>query len=141
MRAVIDTNVLVSGLLWRGPPHRLIEQVRRGNLILVSSPALLDELADVLQRPKFRAILARSKVAPPSLLSEMRRLAEIVEPHGAVSVSRDPDDDVVLALAAAAQADIIISGDHDLLTLQSYRDIRIVDPATAIARIGRVART
>jgi predicted nucleic acid-binding protein len=48
VRAVVDTNVLLAGLLWRGPPHALLEQVRAGTVSLVSSPALLAELADVI---------------------------------------------------------------------------------------------
>jgi putative PIN family toxin of toxin-antitoxin system len=64
VRAVIDTNVLLSGLLWHGTPHLLIEQVRAGTLTLVSSPALLAELAEVIARAKFVAILARSNTDP-----------------------------------------------------------------------------
>ena len=67
MRAVIDTNVLLSALLWRGPPHALLEQVRNGTVTLLSSPALLAELAEVIARTKFNVILAlcivRSKSA------------------------------------------------------------------------------
>ena len=51
MRAVVDTNVLLSGLLWRGTPHRLIEEVRAGALTLLTSPALLAELGEVIRRP------------------------------------------------------------------------------------------
>ena len=51
MRAVIDTNVLVSGLLWHGIPHRLIEQIRAGTLTLIASSALLAELDEVIRRP------------------------------------------------------------------------------------------
>jgi uncharacterized protein len=57
VRAVIDTNVLLSGLLWRGAPHRLIEAVRAGALTLITSPALLAELGEVVHRPKFHTIL------------------------------------------------------------------------------------
>ena len=58
MRAVLDTNVVVAALLWRGPPHVLLEKVRDGDLLLVSSATLLAELADVLGRDKFAAVLA-----------------------------------------------------------------------------------
>ena len=54
MRAVIDTNVLLSGLFWRGAPYRLLEQVRAGAIMLISSPELLVELDEVIRRPKFR---------------------------------------------------------------------------------------
>jgi putative PIN family toxin of toxin-antitoxin system len=51
VRAIIDTNVLLSGLLWHGPPHTLLDRVRDGTVTLISSPALLTELSDVLARP------------------------------------------------------------------------------------------
>ena len=137
MRTVIDTNVLLSGLLWRGAPHRLIEAVRVGALAFITSPALLAELGEVIHRPKFQTILARSRTDPEQVLGELRRLAEIIDPPPLpAQVSRDPDDDAVLALAAASQADLIISGDADLLVLGSYAGIPILQPAAAIARLS-----
>jgi putative PIN family toxin of toxin-antitoxin system len=136
VRAVLDTNVLLSGLFWRGAPHALIEQARDGALTLISSPSLLAELAEVINRPKFRAILDRSNTDPERTLAELRRLVEIIDPPSLpVPTSRDPSDDAVLALAAGAQVDLIISGDADLLTLGSYAGIPIVNPAEAIIRI------
>ena len=137
MRAVIDTNVLLSGLLWHGAPHTLIEHVRDGTLSLISSPALLAELTDVINRPKFQAIVTRSGIVPDRLLSELRQLAEIIDPPPLVApVSRDPDDDAILALAIAVQADLVVSGDRDLLALGSHAGIPIVDVSTALARIS-----
>jgi len=80
VRAVADTNVLLSGLFWRGRPHALLEQVRAGTLTLISSPALLAELAEVMNRPKFQAILVRSNTDSEQTLGELRRLAEIIDP-------------------------------------------------------------
>jgi putative PIN family toxin of toxin-antitoxin system len=80
VRAVVDTNVLLSGLFWRGRPHALMEQVRGGTLTLISSPALLAELAEVMNRPKFQLILARSNTDPDQPLGELRGLAEIIDP-------------------------------------------------------------
>ena len=81
VRAVVDTNVLLSGLFWRGRPHALMEQVRGGTLTLISSPALLAELAEVMNRPKFQLILARSSTDPDQTLGELRWLAEIIDPR------------------------------------------------------------
>ena len=135
MRVVLDTNVLLSGLLWHGPPHTLIERFREGTLFLVSSPALLAELAEVIARPQFAAILARSNTSPEHSLAELRALAEVIEPAPlAMPVCRNPDDDAVLALAIAARADLIVSGDRDLLDLQRFQDISIVTPAEALRR-------
>lgn len=104
---------------------------------MVSSPALIAELAGVITRPKFRAILARSGTDPERMLAEVRLLAEIVVPLPLLlPVSRDPDDDTVLALAVAAQPDLIISGDRDLLTLGTHAGIPIVTPAEALEKIN-----
>jgi uncharacterized protein len=133
VRVVIDTNVLVSGLLWHGAPHTLIEQARSGRFTIVSSSSLLDELVEVVGRRKFRAILLRSKSDPRRMVRELRRLAEIVEaPPLRKPARRDSDDDAVLAVAATAGADLIVSGDDDLLTLVTYNAIPIVDPAAAL---------
>ena len=138
MRAVLDTNVLLSGLLWRGTPHTLIEQFTTWGalLTLVSSPALLAELDEVIRRPKFQAALARSNTDPEQVLSKVWQLAEVIDPPPLPApVSHDPDDDAVLALAVAAQADLIVSGDRDLLALGRYQGVSIVDPAAALQRI------
>ncbi len=142
MRAVIDTNVLLSGLLWHGQPHMLLKHVRAGTLAMVSSPALLDELAEVIGRAKFDAILMRANTSREQALAEVRQLAEVVEPPPLPApVCRDPDDDEVLALALAAQVDLIVSGDDDLLVLQAFEGIPILTPAQAVQRIGSAGVT
>jgi len=90
-----------------------------------------------MNRPKFQVILVRSDTNSERMLGELRRLAEIIDPPPLPApVSRDPSDDAVLALAAVSQADLIITGDADLLTLGSHAGIPIIDPAEAINRIG-----
>ena len=137
MRVVIDTNVLIAGLLWHGSPHALLTQVRSGALGLVSSPALLVELADVLSRTKFDAVLTRTSTSRERLLAEVRQLTQVLDPPPlAQPVCRDPDDDKVLALALAARVELIVSGDRDLLVLQQFEGMPIVDPAQALQRVG-----
>ena len=103
---------------------------------LISSPALLAELADVIGRAKFDAILTRTNTSRERSLAELRRLAEIIEPPPLPRpVCRDPDDDKVLALALAAKVAFIVSGDKDLLSLSSFEGVPIVAPAEAIALI------
>ncbi len=80
MWAVIDTNVLLSGLLWRGAPHELLNHVRSGEFTLIGSPALLSELTDVISRAKFDAILIRTNTSRSRTLDELHRLAEVIEP-------------------------------------------------------------
>jgi putative PIN family toxin of toxin-antitoxin system len=136
VRAVIDSNVLISGLLWRGPPHQLLAHLADGTLSLVSSPALLAELLEVLKRPKFAKIVEEARVDLEALVNDVRFIAEVLDPPPLERpVSRDPDDDAVLSLAVHARADFIITGDADLLTLTAYAGIPILTPAQALAKI------
>ena len=142
MRAVIDTNVLIAAPLWRGPPHALLEQVRAGTVSMVSSPALLAELVDVIGRAKFDAILRRTNTSREHSLAEVRQLAEVIEPPPLPQpVCRDPDDDEVLALAIAAKVELIISGDNDLLSMKSFEGIPIIAPAEVVGLIGARGKT
>ncbi len=136
MRAVIGTNVLIAGLFWHGPPHALLTAVRTGTLRLVTSPALLAELADVLGRTKVTAILNRTRTTCEQVLAQIEQLAEIIAPPPLTQpVCRDPDDDQLLALARAAQVELIVSGDDDLLTLGSFEAILILSPAQALGLV------
>lgn len=122
MRIVIDTNVLLSGLLWHGAPHTLFNHARDGTVDLMMSQILMDELAEVITRQKFAAILQRTSSTPERILLELRTFAEMVTaPPLPQPVCRDPDDDTVLACALAAQADLIVSGDADYWCSNSFR--------------------
>lgn len=136
VRVILDINVVLSGLFWHDPPHTLLNRVRDGTLTLVSSPALLAELGEVIERPKFDVILEQSNTSRERSLVEIQTLAEVITPEPLpMPVCRDADDDAVLACALAAQADLIVSGDNDLLTLHAYQSIRIVNAATALAML------
>ena len=122
MRLVLDTNVLVAALVADGLCRDLVRRRVRDQELCTSEP-LLEELAVTLRR-KFGV-----RGADIPLLEEYRRRALVVEPAALpAAVSRDPDDDMVLATAIAAKADVIVSGDDDLLCLKSHRGIRILSP-------------
>ena len=126
MRIVADTNTVLSGLLWQGPPRQIIDQARAGTVTLHTSLVLLAELAEVIGRGKFTRRILRANLSAARLVEDYRRLAILVEPQPLPSpVSRDPDDDHVLACALAAEAALIVSGDDDLLSLGTFRDIPI----------------
>ena len=133
---MLDTNTVVSGLLWQGLPARLIDAAEAGRIELVSSTALLAELQGVLSRRKFVRQLARRGLDPADLFDGYAALAVHVMPAPLPQpVSRDPDDDKVLACAITAQADAIVSGDGDLLTLKSFQGIPILTAARAVEKI------
>ena len=126
MRIVCDTNVLVSGILFQGPPRRILDMVSRGDVTNNTSPDLLREADDVLSRPKFG--LRAEQVA--GIIALFRDTFEIVHPSRRFKVViADPDDDMVLEAAAAARADLIVSGDKHLLDLVEWNGIRILSPA------------
>lgn len=135
-RLVPDTNIVVSGLLWRGNPRRILDVARDGIIRLFTSPALLEELEDVLSREKFAARLAAANVTAQELVSGYSALATVInaEPIAPV-ILIDPDDDAVLACALAADAEIIVSGDSDLLDLKEHKEIRILTATEFLAEM------
>ena len=92
MRIVADTNTVLSGLLWQGPPRRLIDLGRERALTLCTSLTLLAELAEVIGRAKFAERVHAAGLSAATLVQDYARLAEIVEPAAlAEPVSRDKD--------------------------------------------------
>ena len=134
MKIVCDTNVLVSGILFRGHPRRILLLTAQGKLTNCTSLALLREAEAVLGRPKFG--LRPSQVA--GILAVFRETFELVHPGESVSaVVDDPADNRVLEAASAAAADRIVSGDRHLLRLKEWRGIRVLSPADCVAEVER----
>jgi putative PIN family toxin of toxin-antitoxin system len=136
VRVVLDTNVIVSGLIWGGEPRHLLDFARQNTITPYTSAVLLDELADVLARDKFAARLATRNLTPNGIVRGYAALARVIAaPIIARTVPDDPDDDAVIACALAAQADLIVSGDRDLLILHPYQNTAILKPSEAVKRI------
>ncbi len=101
--------------------------------MLFTSSVLLDELADVMERGKFSAMLASQGITPTFLMQRYGILTKLVKPQSIErTVLIDSDDDVVIATALAAQADIIATGDSDLLVPHPYQGIQILNAADAL---------
>jgi len=136
MRAVADTNTVISGLLWQGPPRQVLDAAREGRIELYTSAALLAELEEVLVREKFARRLELARISVRELVTGYAALANLVEPIAIPPViAEDPDDDAVLACAVAAQAETIASGDSHLLKLKDYQNIPILTAAEFLARL------
>lgn len=136
MRVVLDTNVIVSGLLWGGPPRRWLDLARQNTIVLYTSAVLLAELAEVLAREKFAIPLVAHGLTPNGILRGYAALAQTVAaPLIARTVPADADDDAVIACALAAKASLIVTGDRDLLVLHPFGEIAILNPTAALQRI------
>lgn len=139
MRLVADTNVLVSALLWRGLPHRLLIAMEAGRITLYTSPPLIKELHGVLSRPRLAARLVARQVTLEEVMAGYIRLAHVVLPAAlAPVILDDPDDDAVLACAVAAEASYIVSGDTHLLKLERFRSIHIVSVRTFVTEVLQI---
>jgi uncharacterized protein len=135
VRIVLDTNVVLSALLWRGTPYRLLEAIgQRSSSQLYSSTALLEELTDVLTRPSAIKRLALIEKTAATVLADYVEVIELVAPTTVPRVvPGDIDDDQVIAAAVAAEANLIVSGDRKhLLPLGTHAGIAIVDVAEAL---------
>lgn len=130
MRAVIDTNIFIRALINpRGIVWSLLERWRAGQFTLVYSAAILDEIITVLRRPRMGA---RYNIDEDAIEGLRRRIVgdgAVVVPSRMIRACRDPRDDMFLEAAVAGQADVIISGDQDLLVLDPFEGIRIVGAA------------
>jgi putative PIN family toxin of toxin-antitoxin system len=138
VRVVADTNTVVSALLWRGSPYRLFQAVNDDRISLYTSRVLLDEFEDVLSRRKFVKAIRTANETLASLIQHYQELAHLVRPRPLTArVSRDRDDDHVIACALAAKASLIVSGDGDLRDLGTYKGIRILNAADALRLIAQ----
>jgi uncharacterized protein len=125
---VLDTNTLVSGFGWSGPPSVIVDAVLAGELLLVSSQLLLDELDRVLKYPK----LARVFLDPGGIVERVRAVADLVEAGMTLSVVDDGPDNRVLEAAVEARVDAIVTGARGLLDLVVYDGIPIMSSATFV---------
>jgi putative PIN family toxin of toxin-antitoxin system len=132
LRAVIDTNLLVSYTLTQSKAlSRLIDHWERGSFVYLTSPPIIEELKEVLQRPRLRAKM----VADPQLLIEVIE-ADTEQTPGLLilkGVCRDPKDEIFIACAIEGAADYIVSWDKDLLDLGEYQGIKVIRAEAFIA--------
>lgn len=137
MRVVLDTNVLVSAVVFGGPPGEIVALAAARQLQLVLSPPLISELRRVL-----REKVEFSDDALYLTETLLRRAGIVVEPDGTLAiVAEDPDDNRVLETAAEGDADVIVSGDRHLLALKAFRDIPVLPPRQLRDRLRRETRS
>ena len=138
-RVVLDTNVIVSGLISPlGLPAQVIAHWLDDDFVLLYTPEIFDELEDVLNRAWLTVRLSDAPKRIPNFLQAIMVLGELVTGYvNVVGLVRDPFDEMFLACAQLGQADFIVSGDKDLLSLGEYEGIKILTPAQFLAILDR----
>ena len=142
MRAVLDTNVVISATLIRdGIEDRILRAWQRGAFDVVLSPQILDEMGRALYYEKFRKARWMAEEEIVALLQSLAQESLLVPGKVRVGVSRDPEDNKFLEAAIEARAQYVVTGDKDLLDLKIYRHVRIVRPAAFLKMLRRAGRT
>ena len=133
IRVVLDTNVLVSAILFGGRPRQILEKAIRGEIHLCISDPILDELKGVLQRPKFDF----SPDAVQVILTELIGISDFVNPSKTLDVvCDDPEDNKILECAVEAGANYVVTGDVHLLRLSKYRDIKVLSAVAFLEELS-----
>ena len=135
MRAVVDTNILVRAVIKpSGTVGPVLLRLRQGSYTLLYAQSLLEELIDVLNRPRIREIYRLTEQDIQTVVGLILLRGEPVTPTEQIAVCRDPKDDKFLEVAVAGEADVIVSGDQDLLVLHPFVGIPIL-PAAAFLQM------
>ena len=140
MRVVLDTNVLVSGLLWGGAPNQLLKWTRDGPLDALGCESAISEVRRVLEYPKFAARISALDSSPALMIAYLMNLVTHVPHPGHIPaiVSEDPSDALFLALATENQGRLIVSGDQHLLSLKEHEQIPMVTPGEAVELVVKL---
>ena len=130
MRVIVDTNIIVSGLISPTcPPGKIVDALLQGFLVPVMSPATLAEFEAVLMRPRLRTLFERAGIEATEFLTEFRELAEIIEPEPADIPVRDENDRIFLELATTRPpVEYLITGDRDF-ERRHYADVPVISAA------------
>ena len=135
MRAIIDANIIVSGLLTKGTCRKLLLSLKNKDFILVISEEILEEIEFVLNRKKFSLLI--NKDEKEDILSFIKTQALFFKPKTKINICRDEKDNIILETALTAKADIIVTGDKDLLVLTPFKGIPIITAKEFTARLEK----
>lgn len=125
MRVVLDTNVLISAILYGGNPREILLAALAGTIEVAISESMIQELQDVLQRPQFGLSIHFIQ----NTIAELTSVAEWVVPQKHHDlIEDDPEDNLVLDCAVAAEADYLVTGDHHLLSQEKCGSVKIINP-------------
>ena len=125
IKVVLDTNILISAIVFGGKPRKVLESAIKGEIEFVLTEEIIEEMRGVLEGKKFQYPAEISDL----IIHELEALAEIVKPkHKITVIEKDPEDNRVLECAHESRADLIVSGDMYLLEIQDFQGTKILTP-------------
>ena|SRR3989344_2254141 len=122
-KVVLDTNIFISALGWKGKPRQIFQKCINDELELVTSPQQISELVRVMDYPKFN-FAQEEKDIFVSIILKIARLVYITEKVKVIK--EDPDDDIILETASVGNVDYIVSGDPHLLKLKEFGKVKMI---------------
>jgi putative PIN family toxin of toxin-antitoxin system len=136
VRVVVDTNILISAVIRPlGTVGLVLRHLRDGHYILIYSEPILTEIVDVLNRPTIRDKYGLTQADIETIIGLVLLRGEVIIPKRRITVCRDPKDNMILEAAIDGSADMIISGDQDLLSMRTFEGIAILTPAEFIGHL------
>ena len=128
--AVLDTNVWLSGIFWKGNPSKIIQLGETGKIEIVITKPILEEILEILKREsKFQRFLGDRRIVMEDLIRKILSISKFVETKSHIElIEKDPDDNKILEAAVESKADYIISGDAHLLDIKSFGETKILSP-------------
>jgi putative PIN family toxin of toxin-antitoxin system len=140
MRVVVDTNILVRALIVpHGTVGPVLLRLRQGDYVLLYTHSFLEELVDVLHRPRIRLKYGLTEQDIETIVGLILLRGEAVAPQEHIAACRDPKDDKFLEVAVSGKADVLVTGDEDLLVLHPFAGILILSSA-AFLRMSDAAK-
>lgn len=130
LRVVVDTNVLVSALfgIKNSPSSKVLHAIRTQKIILVTSPAILREIEEVISRERIIKLTKMDEKEREMFIEELAQRSDVIQDKAILKIGRDAKDDKFLFCSHEAKADYLITGDEDLLTLVKYEGTKILKP-------------
>lgn len=130
LRVVLDTNVIISGLFFKGPPARILDLVSAGEIMPVFSYGTFQELQQTLTHPKFQMPIARLPFTVADFFEELLSRSEMLEQQSiGFTIVSDPADNLFLACAVEGRVGYLVTGDKELLAVGHIMDIPITTPS------------
>ena len=130
MKAVLDTNVWLSGIFWNGEASKIIEKAENKNFQIFISEDILSEIINILSKEsKFKNYILKLKLSIEDLLRTILSISTLVEPKIKLYVVKsDPKDNIILETALEGKTEYIVTYDNHLLNMIEFRNIKIINP-------------